>query len=159
LSANLYFHVGILVEDLEVAMTRFSAVLGFTFNDPITAEFGCLADPEPHEAFVRCTYSREGPPYIELLEANGDGLFSMAHGEGVHHLGFWEPDLEARCATLASLEVGPQGRVVSPEGATFAYFNRPADLHGTRFEFLADSSRADTEHWIRTGEFVGPTDL
>jgi catechol 2,3-dioxygenase-like lactoylglutathione lyase family enzyme len=150
---NVHFHVGILVADLDVAMERFASVFGLTFNDPMTATFGRLEDPDPHEAFVRCTYSRQGPPYFELLEANGEGLFSLAHGEGVHHVGFWEPALEGRCQALRALGVNPEGRVVNPDGSTFAYFNRPADLHGTRFEFLDEASRSVTEAWIATGRF------
>jgi catechol 2,3-dioxygenase-like lactoylglutathione lyase family enzyme len=156
---GVYFHVGILVGDLDAAIGKFSRVLGLTFNTPMTANFARLEDPDPRQGFVRCTYSREGPPYIELLEANGDGLFSLSHGEGVHHLGLWEPDTDGRCAALRSLGVGQEARVVSPEGGTFALFTRPEDLFGTRFELLHESSRAVTEEWIATGQFGGATDL
>ena len=156
---DVYFHVGILVNDLESAIERFSKVLGLTFNEPMTANFARLEDPGPHEGFVRCTYSREGPPYVELLESNGDGLFSSSHGEGVHHLGFWDADTEGRCLALAAHGVDTEGRVIGPDGKVFSLFNNPDALHGTRFEFLDDASRQVTEGWIATGTFETPPAL
>jgi catechol 2,3-dioxygenase-like lactoylglutathione lyase family enzyme len=153
---QVFFHLGVLVRDLDQAIGRFGRVLGLTFNEPIVANFARLEDPDPHVSFVRCTYSREGPPYVELLEANGDGLFSIRHGEGFHHIGFWESDPDGRCSALADLDIRPEGRVVNPDGGTFAFFNHPADLYGIRLEVLADASRQLTEDWIRTGVFSGP---
>lgn len=157
---EVYFHIGVLVSDLEAAMDKFSRVLGLTFNDPITATFDNLEDPDPGEAFVRCTYSREGPPHIELLEANGeDGLWSIKNGEGFHHLGFWESDTERRCTFLkdASQRIG--ARVVQPSGRVMTVFNDPADLFGIRVEFLHDSSRAVMEQWAATGKFPGDPNI
>jgi catechol 2,3-dioxygenase-like lactoylglutathione lyase family enzyme len=153
-----YFHVGILVEDLEAAVDRFSKVLGLTFNDPLMATFDCLEDPDPHEGFVRCTYSRQGPPFIELLEANGDGLFSLAGGEGVHHVGYWDADVDARCALLSGQGVEREARVANPDGTTFSAFTRREDLFGLRLEVLHDASREATERWIATGVFAETTD-
>jgi hypothetical protein len=158
-AASVYFHVAVLVEGLETAMADFGAALGLTFHDPITAEFGRLEDPDPHESFVRCTYSREGPPYIELLEANGDGIFSLKHGEGVHHVGLWHPDVTGACEALSNRGVGTEARVISPDGELFVFFNDPSKLHGTRFEFLDDVAQESTEHWIKTGEFLTAPNL
>lgn len=151
-----YFHVGILVENLEAAIDRFSKVLGLTFNDPLMAEFECLEDPDPHEGFVRCTYSRQGPPFIELLEANGAGLFSLAQGQGVHHMGFWDPDVDVQCGFLSGHGVEREARVANPDGTTFSLFTRPEDLFGLRLEVLHDASREGTERWIATGSFEDP---
>jgi catechol 2,3-dioxygenase-like lactoylglutathione lyase family enzyme len=160
MAADVFFHVGILVEDLDAAAARFAKVLGLTFNDPITATFARLEDPEPRESFVRCTYSREGPPHIELVEANGDdGLWSLKHGEGFHHLGFWESDTPGRCGLLTAASVDVGARVVQEDGRIMTVFNDPAALHGVRLEFLNDVSRPVMDEWARTGVFTGQPDL
>jgi len=156
---EVYFHIGVLVENLDAAMERFSRVLDMSFNDPITATFDRLEDPDPGESFVRCTYSREGPPHIELLEANGNGLWSLENGEGFHHLGFWEPDTVGRCSLLEaeSLKIG--AKVVQSNGRIMTVFNDPADLFGIRLEFLHDSSRSLMEQWAATGKFPKHPDV
>jgi catechol 2,3-dioxygenase-like lactoylglutathione lyase family enzyme len=154
-----YFHIGILVRDLEAAVKRFSEVMGLTFAEPITATFASLEDPEPHPSFVRCTYSCGESPHIELLEANGDGLFTIKQGEGIHHLGIWEADTAGRCAVLAAASVPIGARVVQPDGHIMTVFNDPAALHGIRLEFLDDSSRPLMDEWAATGVFPGEASI
>jgi len=155
---KLYFHVAILVEDIEAAMAKFSQALGLSFHPPITAEFSRLEDPHPHASFCRCTYSADGPPHIELIEANGDGLFSIEQGEGVHHLGFWEDDMEGRCSLLARAGVGEGARTVGVDGLTYSWFNDPAACHGVRLEYLNTIQREVAEAWMKTGH-LGPVNL
>ncbi|MGH7897958.1 MAG: hypothetical protein ACREQQ_08390 [Candidatus Binatia bacterium] len=106
--ATLPFHVGILVANLDEAIERFSLAFGLTF-----APIGEMRS-ELHGAFetacvVRATYSREGPPYIELIEGQGDGLFSLARGEGVH------PDVAA-VAALALTAPAHEGKSYAMTG-------------------------------------------
>jgi catechol 2,3-dioxygenase-like lactoylglutathione lyase family enzyme len=155
---RLFFHVAILVKDIDAAIQDFSRSLGLTFHPPIRAEFSQLVDPEPHASFCRCTYSQDGPPHIELIEANGDGLFSLSQGEGVHHLGFWEDDMEGRCSMLAALAVNEGARTVGVDGVTYSWFNRPEDCHGVRLEYLNTAQREVAETWMKTG-YLGPTNL
>jgi catechol 2,3-dioxygenase-like lactoylglutathione lyase family enzyme len=154
--AESFFHVAVLVEDLEVAIANFSDALGITFLDPITAPFPQLEDPTPRESFCRCTYSVDGPPHIELIEANGDdGLWALRNGEGFHHLGFWEADSPGRCAFLEGKGL-LNARVVDPEGPTIlAAFSDPALLHGIRLEYLSEVQRPVLESWIATNELGG----
>jgi catechol 2,3-dioxygenase-like lactoylglutathione lyase family enzyme len=160
-SSELYFHIGVLVEDLDEAIARFSKVLGLTFNEPITATFERIEDPRPRESFLRCTYSREGPPHIELLEANGDeGLWSIKNGEGFHHLGFWEADTAGRCAFLEAESVKIGARVVQPSnGRVMTVFNDPSELFGMRVEWLNDVSREAMDVWAKTGKFPGDANV
>jgi catechol 2,3-dioxygenase-like lactoylglutathione lyase family enzyme len=155
---RLYFHVAILVADIDQAIGDFSRALGLTFHPPIRAEFSRLEDPEPHPSFCRCTYSQDGPPHIELIEANGDGLFSIRGGEGVHHIGFWEADIEGKCSFLAGAGIQEGARTVGIDGLTYSWFNRPEDLHGVRLEYLNTAQREVAETWMKTG-YLGPTNL
>ena len=125
MTESTYHHVGILVPDIEAAIAWFSEVLGVTFHAPhrmIThgridpAEFG---DEEQHEGTSYLAWAKQGPPYYELVEAKGNGLHSIErHGPGLHHVGFFVPDVDAALARLTPAGVGVEGRVVAPDGTT-----------------------------------------
>jgi catechol 2,3-dioxygenase-like lactoylglutathione lyase family enzyme len=152
-------HVGFLVRDLEAAMARFSSVLGVTFNEPRKVRFDRLEDPEPRSAEIRVTFSREGPPHYELIEGDGRGIYSLEHGEGVHHVGVWEDGAQQRMAALLAQGVTSEARTVLPDGSVLSWFNDPGDLHGVRVEFVDDGDRATYERFMKTGEFEGPMRL
>ncbi|MQA13842.1 MAG: hypothetical protein GEV09_06590 [Pseudonocardiaceae bacterium] len=156
MTATSMFHVGLLVLDLEEAILDFSKVLNLDFNDPTVVHFNRLEDPDPHEFDVRVTYSRQGPPHLELIEAKGSGVYSAAQGEGFHHIGLWEPNMSKsveRSSTATGLR--SEAKIVMPDGQTFVWFSDPASGHGTRLEFVDESTRPDIEKWIRTGEMEG----
>jgi hypothetical protein len=44
------------------------------------------------------TYSMDGPPYVEILEATGEGLWSTERGLGMHHIGGFATDFAATVA-------------------------------------------------------------
>jgi catechol 2,3-dioxygenase-like lactoylglutathione lyase family enzyme len=140
-----FFHVGILVADIDAAIDRFSKVFGLTFTDvggmPVT-----LHGSEQSEVTMRAAYSREGPPHIELVEGQGDGIFSLRHGEGVHHIGVWSPEFSAydpgRCLPVSL-------RVNMMPGDPSMWLSDPTDLHGTRIEFVDERGRDQLEAWIK----------
>ncbi|MGH7859133.1 MAG: hypothetical protein ACREQY_17540, partial [Candidatus Binatia bacterium] len=125
-------------------------VFGLRFA-PIGEMRSELHGAEEVECTIRATYSKEGPPCIELIEARGDGLFSLRRGEGVHHLGVWAGDYR-------SYEAGEPGKClpvsvtvnVAP-GEPTMWLSDPADLHGTRIEFVDERQRPTLEAWIRGG--------
>jgi len=62
-----FFHVGILVRDVEAARADFTAQLGMEF-EPVHSQK--IATGET----TRFCYSLQGPPYIELLTGATGGL-------------------------------------------------------------------------------------
>jgi hypothetical protein len=91
------FHFGILVEDIEEGAERFGDLLGIRFRPPAIAHVDDYVEGDTSRVLdLKVTYSMEGPPYVELLEMQGDGLYGPHHGEGFHHIGVWEPECEAR---------------------------------------------------------------
>jgi hypothetical protein len=142
-----FYHVGILVADVERAMHRFSQKLGVTFCDPNPMHV-TLAGSEERECDMYATYSKEGPPYIELVQGHGDGLFSLRNGEGLHHLGIWSPDWAMyssrgpeRCLPVAvTVNMMP--------GDPNMWLSDPSDLCGTRIEYVDDVQRPVLESWI-----------
>jgi catechol 2,3-dioxygenase-like lactoylglutathione lyase family enzyme len=133
-------HIGILVPNLEEAIAKWSAVMGYTFS-PIaryrTAYYSDSSNPEPHFHDARISMSREGPPYIELMGVTGCGT----HGPqqvGVHHFGIRGiADVTARIAECAKLGVGSDGKSMMDDGRVHLCFTAKEDLDGIRLEFIA----------------------
>ena len=88
-----YFHVGILVRDVEAARADFTAKLGVEF-EPVHSQR--IATGET----TRFCYSLQGPPYLELVEMTGTGSWSPEQPEGFHHIGVSDPSVAARCTAF-----------------------------------------------------------
>src|SRR5215469_12998063 len=105
-----FFHVGILVRDVEAARADFSAKLGLEFEPAHSQQ---LATGET----TRFCYSLQGPPYLELVEMTGSGSWSPQQPEGFHHIGVSDPSVPARCAALGGrVDVIAPGDDGSPRG-------------------------------------------
>jgi len=134
-----FFHVGILVRDIDQAAGDFEALLGLRF-EPVRAA------PMVSGEVSRFRYSLQGPPYIELVQMGGSGLLAPAHGEGLHHIAFSEPDVPGRCAAFG----GQADTVVQGEGGVArVIFTRPGALHGIRAEYLESPMVAATLERLR----------
>lgn len=137
---GLIDHIAFLVPDLEAAIERWSAVTGYTFS-PIgryrTRDYRDHSDPEPHFHDSRISFSREGPPFIELMSISGTGT----HGPdelGPHHIAFRGiADVPGRIAECAALGIRQDGQAVMPDGRTHLWFTDKRDLDGIRLEFIA----------------------
>ncbi len=121
-----YFHVGILVRDIDTAAADFSDLLGLDFEPGRT---GKVVTGET----MRYRYSLQGPPYLELVQMAGTGIWGPEQGEGLHHIVFADPDVPGRCAAFDG-----QADIVVPEedGLARVIFTRPEALHGIRIEYL-----------------------
>ena len=121
-----FFHVGILVKDLETARADFTGRLGVTF-EPVREQQ--LATGETS----RFCYSLQGPPYLELVEMTGTGSWSADQPEGFHHIGVGDPDVPGRCAAAgAGVELIAPG----PDGKPLVALTPPEALHGVRVELF-----------------------
>jgi catechol 2,3-dioxygenase-like lactoylglutathione lyase family enzyme len=132
-----YFHVGILVRDIEAARADFCAFLGVEF-EPVSSVQVATGET------TRFCYSLQGPPYLELMEMTGTGSWSPEQGEGVHHLGLSDPSVPGRCAAF-----GNRTELISAaeDGTPRVVFTRPEALHGVRLEYFdAKLAAWMTEH-------------
>ena len=137
MSSPGFFHVGILVEDLDVAIEHFSALLPLTFGRPRTLaidEWDPVTDAVRGRE-LRFIYSDEGPPYVELMQFQDDGVWGRQHGEGLHHVGFWQPGFDDRLTEIPALGHPVETWMPRASEATAAYL-RPELLHGTRVELV-----------------------
>jgi catechol 2,3-dioxygenase-like lactoylglutathione lyase family enzyme len=121
-----YFHLGILVRDVEAARADFTAKLGLEF-EPVHSQQ--IATGET----TRFCYSLQGPPYLELAEMTGTGSWSPEQPEGFHHIGLSDPSVPARCTAF-----GDRVDVIAPgeDGAPLVVLTHPEALHGIRVEYF-----------------------
>ncbi len=157
-----FHHVGVLVPRMGEAIRWFEEVLGVRFQEPqrmITqsridpGEFG---DEEPHEGVSHLAWSKDGPPYYELVEAKttgGPGMHSLEkQGAGLHHVGMFVADVDAEIERLRGLGVGLQGRILGPDGRTMACWTERSPESGLAIEYLDERMHAPIQAWIETGE-------
>lgn len=156
---STYFHIGIIVPDLKKAIEDFSRILGITFTNPEYFHINRLEDPEPHSHDPYVAFSREGPPYYELIEASGDGIFSAKHQGTLLYLGFWEKDMKARVKTLEEegIEIDAWFRN-EEDSVPFCVITSPQKPLGIRLEYVDQSVQPTIEHWVKTGA-INPDDV
>jgi catechol 2,3-dioxygenase-like lactoylglutathione lyase family enzyme len=153
LTARNYYHVGILVADIAVARRRFIEVTGLDFTPVHTISFPHFQDSRGSRALdLTVCYSTQGPPFLELVQSDpAGGVYGSGHGEGLHHIGFHEPDVAVRLDRLQS----EQG--LGLEAARFgnkdparmgAFYTAPAGLHGVRLEVVDEHGRAALFDWL-----------
>lgn len=132
------FHVGILVKDIEAAVAHFGALLGAEF-EPVHSQEISTGET------IRLCYSLQGPPYLELVEMTGVGVWSPCQGEGLHHIGFSDPSVTSRCAEFGEVDV-----IASGGGSPLVAMTRPATLHGVRVEYLDANVAAQFLEYLRS---------
>lgn len=138
-ATNLY-HVGVIVKDIREAMSHFGHLLGLTFGEPRSIPLENLEElGAVTQRTITVVYSNEGPPFLELIEAQEDGLWGIQNGEGLHHVGSYEDDLAGRVGELlaeghtaaAKIRVGPDNTLI----AVYLGHDHP-HTHHTRIELV-----------------------
>lgn len=103
---------------------------------------------------VHVVYSMQGPPYFELIEMQDSGIYGREHGEGLHHIGMWEPDCEGQLPALRRMGLEPEAIQYTPANKIIVAYFRPAGLNGVRLEIVDEARRPMMEEWIAGGDFV-----
>ncbi len=123
-----FFHVGIVVEDIEAAMAELSAALGVRWRKPNESKYP--------DWTVKVVLSIEGPPFLELIEGGKDGgPWDVSGGPRIDHIGYYSDDVMRDREYLAAnglpldFDPAPFGK-----GANYCYHRGPAT--GARVELL-----------------------
>ena len=135
-----FFHVGILVRDVEAARADFTAQLGMEF-EPVHSQKITTGET------IRFCYSLQGAPYIELVEMTGTGSWSPEQPEGFHHIGVSDPSVPARCAAF-----GNRVEVIAPgdDDVPRVVLTHPQALHGIRVEYFDATTAAQFLGYLRS---------
>ena len=144
-----YFHVGILVPDIRAAMTRFSDVLGLEFKEPAVAHVDDFDDTTGRRTLdLLITWATTGPPFVELLEAQGEGGLYGSRQLGLHHVGLYDPGPEALIEELMGKGLRREATQWSEDGRIIAVYTAPEEMHGTRLEFIDQGREQGMNDWI-----------
>lgn len=148
-----FFHIGMVVADLDKAVARYSDVLGIEFTEPHVFDVPRLEDPYPHPFKLTAVFSRTEPPYYELIQAEGEGIVSPAQVGKILYYGCWETDMDRRLEQLRAQDVGVDALFRPGPGRTpFAIITAP-DLLGARIEYVGIEDVGPIEEWVRTGRY------
>jgi catechol 2,3-dioxygenase-like lactoylglutathione lyase family enzyme len=148
-----FFHVAVVVPDLEEACNRYREVLGVQFTDPAVFDIPCMEDPDPHPFKVTAVFSRTAPPYYELIQADGNGIIGPDKAGQILYSSCWEPDMAARLEALGKAGVGVDATFRNaPDQAPFAIITAP-DVCGVRIEYVDIADLASIAQWVRTGSW------
>ncbi|HWB34873.1 MAG TPA: antibiotic biosynthesis monooxygenase [Rugosimonospora sp.] len=148
-----FFHIGMVVPDLDAAVARYSDVLGIEFTEPHIFDVPRLEDPYPHPFKLTAVFSRTEPPYYELIQAEGEGIVSAAQAGKILYYGVWETDMAGRLERLKAQRVGVDALFRPGPGETpFAIITGP-DLLGARIEYVGIEDYEPITEWVKTGRY------
>jgi catechol 2,3-dioxygenase-like lactoylglutathione lyase family enzyme len=147
-----FFHFGIVVPDIERAVAHYSDTFGIQFTEPSVGRSHFVEDPDRHQIELVTAFSRTQPPYLELIQATGEGFFSSKNSGKILYCAVWETDMKGRLERLRTQKVGIDALMCYAEldRAPYGIITAP-DAHGLRIEYADVSTRAMIEERIRTG--------
>src|SRR6202022_3717025 len=93
------FHTASVVPDLEKAREEPGRGLALTWTEPRISERVIHTETGDQEVTLRVVFSYEGPPHVELVEAQPGTIFGGAE-MSVHHVGVWTDDVNAASERL-----------------------------------------------------------
>jgi methylmalonyl-CoA/ethylmalonyl-CoA epimerase len=133
-------HVGIACRDLEAKIAFYSSTFGLAV---VSIEVN--QSQGVREAMLEVSDSPAGSSYVQLLEPLGPdtpvGRFLTRRGEGVHHVGYGVPDIEAALTAIGATGV----RLIDERprhgsmGASIAFLH-PADIGGVLTELVQSAA-------------------
>lgn len=132
-------HVGIAVESLDAAIPLFQRLTGGAPSDRLRVE----------DQGVEVAFLGTGTGRIELLEPLSPeshvGRFLKRRGQGIHHLAYRVPDLDAALARLTAAGIEPIDAVprIGAHGSRVAFLH-PRSTGGVLIELVEAPRNRDT---------------
>ncbi len=115
------FHVALAVDDVARATAEFGAALGLSWTSIRKASIILDTAAGQVTTPISAVYSREGPPYFELVSGPAGSFFE--HGGGpprLHHAGYYVDDVAAEVRRLEALGMAVHGLAPGePPGMAF----------------------------------------
>jgi catechol 2,3-dioxygenase-like lactoylglutathione lyase family enzyme len=141
-------HIGFLVPDLDAATESYGHELGLDFVGPTAVHIPrCVDDAGDGPLDVRIAMSRQGPPYVELMEQVGRGFYSATRPVGFNHVAVWARDVDIAAALQGrdDADLTPEATLYDEEGRVIVAFFLSERLSGMRIELVPVSSRGSIE--------------
>jgi catechol 2,3-dioxygenase-like lactoylglutathione lyase family enzyme len=123
-----FYHVGIVVPDIDAAAERLTQTAGYRWTKPVEYSLAVTTAAGDFELSNRFVYSVQAP-HLELVQEVRGTIWTAP----AHHLGYWVDDIATAAAQLEQAgytqEARPAGEVLSK----FAYYTDPV---GIRIEIV-----------------------
>jgi len=147
LDLSQIYHIGVTVSSIDRALDELGAQMGFTWTDVRTLNARVRMGSRIVEGSARVAFSREGPPWFEVIEGPPDTIWAPEQGIGLHHVGLYVDDLPGEIARLERLGMSIETASIDAEGnlRNFAYLNGFA---GMRVELVDVRLKPTLEGWI-----------
>jgi hypothetical protein len=146
-SLSELYHVGIVVEEIESAAERLSALLGVEWGPVVESDTSVRTEAGGNEVIsLRLCYSTSAP-HLELVEERAGTPWVCNPFSNLHHIGFFSDALASDGQQLSSqacpLEIcGRQGEL-APH--MFTYHRDPL---GVRIEYVDAAGRGPMEEFL-----------
>ena len=143
-----YVHIGIVVKNLQEAVARFT-LLGLSFMEPRTVHVDRLVEnAKEDELDLHISFSHQGPPHWELLEATGHGIYGPQHIGGLHHVAVLHPDPAQRSKELVAAGLRTSAMQLRDDDSMIAIYIEREELHGVRIELIDEKVQDTILSWI-----------
>ena len=148
------FHVGIVVDDLDVALAELTALFGYQWCSPMAVRTPVRLATGEIELDLRFTYSAT-TPRVEVIQSMPGTLWMPAAGSHIHHLGYWSDDVAADGVQLAEWGHVEEATGVRPDGTpVWAYHKSPS---GPRVELVSRQIQPGLEQYWAAGTQASPS--
>lgn len=146
---NVY-HLGIVVHDIERAMDDIAAETGISWA-PLRQANVTVKSPDGRiePVGLQVVYSRNGPPFMELIQAKPGTIWTPDPAPRLHHMGVYVDDLVSEVARLERLGMVDEAHGVDEDG-NLVLFSYLSDRHGFRIELVDAAGRQNTLQWVRS---------
>jgi len=154
-----FYHFGLVAHDFEATLAELTNTYGLTWASVQRRSFDVAQPDGVVAADFRVTYSIEGPPHFEIVEATAGTIWDPNQAGGVHHLGYWSDDLAADVGRLTAAGYEWEASYHNPavEGPFgFSYHTLPAT--GIRVELVDSARRQPFASWLAGGDFPSAMD-
>jgi hypothetical protein len=130
-----FWQVGIVVGDIDAAQRELSLALG--------VEWGEVVEAQQDGSSYRISISKQGPPYLELLQGSPGSPWDASSGSRLDHISYFVDDIGEHVDRLEAAGIATEFR---GELAPMAYNRAPAS--GVRLEPLERSFKPKLERWF-----------
>ncbi len=135
------FHMAMAVPDVEAAMGALGQALLLDWTDVREIDMEITTSSGTYTTPIRAVYSKQGPPYLELLSGQPGSFFSTADGPRLHHAGLIVEDWEAEVERLQSLGMTLHGTT----SGSVAFFTTE---FGLNLEVMGQRIRGVLDGWL-----------
>jgi hypothetical protein len=156
LRAEDQFHVGVVVNDVEAALTELSAMFGYQWCDELGGPIQVRLPAGDAVLNLRCVYSRSSPR-LEIVGHIPGTVWEPAPGSGIHHVGYWSDDVAADSAELERHGYVAEATSDGADGVPLFGYYRSAT--GFRIELVSRIAQPGLErHWAARAQPAGGDD-